>query len=241
MIPIAFITYASEILGNTQNGLSGSKIAKYCSSFALDFNVNIPYSEYPFPVKLSNKRTALKENLKAFIPQQQYIIIKYLCELDELKNIMAVKDLKIKLISRYGSLSSDKLDEKINEALLEETKHWLSDFPESLKLYEEALHKYENKIFERNLLDDLRLSLEKLLKKILSNQKSLENQIDEIGTFLKNRKVSKELINMFVKQLDYYTKYHNTYVKHNDSVIDSEIEIIFEFTCSFMKFLVRVN
>jgi hypothetical protein len=76
MIPTNFITYASEILGSTQNGLTGSKIAKYCSSFALDFNVNIPYSEYPFPPKLSNKRTALKENLKAFIPQQQYSIIK---------------------------------------------------------------------------------------------------------------------------------------------------------------------
>ncbi|MFA7421550.1 MAG: hypothetical protein WCZ90_17845 [Melioribacteraceae bacterium] len=241
MIPLTFITYASEILGDTQNGLSGSKIAKYCSAFSLDYNVNIPYSEYPFPLNLSNKRSALKENLKAFSPQQQFQIIKYLCELDEFKTNSTVKDLKIKLISRYGSLSSDKLDEKINEALLEETKHWLDGFPEVLKLYEDALNKYENKIFQRNLLDDLRLALEKLLKQILGNNKSIENQINEIGAFLKGKNVSKELSNMFVKQLDYFTKYHNTYIKHDDSVIDAEIEIIFEFTCSFMKFLVRVN
>jgi hypothetical protein len=45
---------------------------------------------------------------------------------------------------------------------------------------------------------------------------------------------------MFIKQLDYFTKYHNTYIKHDDSVIDAEIEIIFEFTCSFMKFLLEL-
>ena len=241
MIPITFITYASEILGDTQNGLSGSKIAKYCSTFSLDYNVNIPYSEYPFPVKVSNKRSALKGNLKAFSSQQQYQIIKYLCELDEFKNNTTVKDLKIKLISQFGFLAPDKLYEKINEALLEETRHWLDSFPEVLKLYEDALNKYENKIFQRNLLDDLRLALEKLLKMILRNNKSIENQINETGAYLKVKNVSKELSNMFVKQLEYFTKYHNTYIKHDDSVIDAEIEIVFEFTCSFMKFLVRIN
>ena len=47
MIPLTFITSASEILGDSKNGLSGSKISKYCSAVALDYNVNIAYSEYP--------------------------------------------------------------------------------------------------------------------------------------------------------------------------------------------------
>jgi hypothetical protein len=41
--------------------------------------------------------------------------------------------------------------------------------------------------------------------------------------------------------LDYYSKYQNTYVKHNDAVIEEEIEFIFEITASFMKHLVRLN
>lgn len=241
MIPTTFINFAADILGETQTGLSGSKIAKYCSAYAIDYNVEIPYSGYPFPPNVPNKRTALRKNLQAFTPEQQFKIIKELCELEQFKENSNVKDLKIKLISRYGHLATDKRTEKINEPLIEETKHWLNDYPDSLKLYEEALNKFENKIYQRNLLDDLRLSLEKLLQKIFENKKSLENQLSEMGSFIKERKVSKELNNMFVKLIDYYSKYQNTYVKHDDAVIETEIEIIIEITCSFMKFLIRIK
>lgn len=241
MIPITFINYAADILGETQTGLSGSKIAEYCSAYAIDYDVQIPYSEYPFPQNVPNKRTALRKNLLAFTPEQQFKIIKELCELEQFKENRNVKDLKIKLISRYGRLATDERTEKINEPLIEETKHWLSDYPDSLRLFEGALNKYENKIYQRNLLDDLRLSLEKLLQKLLENKKPLENQLSDIGFFIKKSKSSKELNNMFVKLIDYYSKYQNTYVKHNDAVIETEIEIIFEITCSFMKFLIRIK
>jgi hypothetical protein len=241
MIPIAFINHAADILGETSSGLSGSKIATHCSAYAIEFNVDIPYPNYPFPKELPNKRTALRNNLKAFSAEQQFKIIKELCELDQFKEDKNIRDLKIKLISRYGHLASADQSEKINEALIEETKHWLSDYPESLKLYQEALTKFESKIFQRNLLDDLRLSLEKLMKDVLGNSKSLENQLSEIGSFIKDRNGSKELTNMFVKLIDYYSKYHNTYIKHDDAVIENEIEIIFEMTCSFMKFIIRIK
>ena len=45
----AFITYASDVLGETNTGLSGSKIAEYSTAYAVKFDVNIPYSNYPFP------------------------------------------------------------------------------------------------------------------------------------------------------------------------------------------------
>jgi len=241
MIPITFINFAAEILGDTNTGLSGSQIAQYCSAYAIDFDVEIPYPEYPFPKQLPNKRTALRENLKAFSPYQQFKIIKELCELEQFKHNTKVRDLKIKLITRYGHLSDGNNTDEINEPLIEETKHWLSDFPESLRLFEEALEKYQNNIFKRNLLDDLRLSLEKLLQSLFSNNKSLENQLSKIGLFIKERNGSKELSNMFVKLIDYYSKYQNTYVKHDDAVIENEIEIIFEITSSFMKFLLRIK
>ena len=241
MIPIIFINFAAEILGDTNTGLSGSQIAQSCSSYAIDFDVEIPYPEYPFPKQLPNKRTALRENLKAFSPAQQFKIIKELCELQKFKHDAKVKDLKIKLITRYGHLSGGNNTDEINEPLIEETKHWLGEYPESLGLFEEALEKSHNNVFKRNLLDDLRLSLEKLLQALFSNKKSLENQLSEIGLFIKDRKGSKELSNMFVKLIDYYAKYQNTYVKHDDAVIETEIEIIFEITSSFMKFLLRIK
>jgi len=110
-----------------------------------------------------------------------------------------------------------------------------------LKLFKVALTKLENKIFTRNILDDLRLSLELLLKAVLKNGKSLENQIDSLGRHLKNKGCSKELINMFLKLVEYYSKYQNSYVKHDDGVIEEEIEFIFEITSSFMKHIVRLS
>ena len=100
-IPSAFITHATNILGDTSGGLSGPEIVRYCTDYAVDFNVNIPHASYPFDA--SNKRTALKENLAAFSPQQQYKIIKELCELDRFQKNQQAKDLKIKLVSRYRS------------------------------------------------------------------------------------------------------------------------------------------
>lgn len=149
--------------------------------------------------------------------------------------------MKIKLITRYGQLNNGKESNEVNEALIEETKHWLQLYPDSLKLYKEALSKFNNQVFQRNLLDDLRLSLELLLKSIIGNNKSLENQLGDIGAFIQSKNGSKELNNMFVKLIDYYSKYNNSYVKHDDAVIENEIEIIFEMTSSFMKFLARLK
>jgi hypothetical protein len=90
-------------------------------------------------------------------------------------------------------------------------------------------------------MDDLRLSLELLLKGILKNNKPLEKQTSDIGAYIREKGVSKELINMFIKLVDYYCHYQNTYVKHNDAVVENEIEIIFEMTSSFMKFISRIK
>jgi Zn-dependent M32 family carboxypeptidase len=73
----------------------------------------------------------------------------------------------------------------------------LATFPDVLEIYNAALQKYEAGIFTRNLLDDLRLALEKLLQEVLDNSKSLENQLATLGEFIKERGASREFANMF--------------------------------------------
>jgi hypothetical protein len=46
---------------------------------------------------------------------------------------------------------------------------------------------------------------------------------------------------MFLKLIDYFSKYQNTYVKHNDNVNENEIEIIIEIASSFMKFIIKIE
>lgn len=122
-----------------------------------------------------------------------------------------------------------------------EVRHWLSDFPPAKKTYEEALQKHSNGIFTRNALDDLRLSLEALLRQLLNNEKSLENQIAAVGGYIKDNGGSSELANMLVKLIDYYTKYQNTYIKHGDAVPTAEAEFVLEITACFMKHLIRIK
>lgn len=232
----AFLSYACDILADTNSGLSGMKIVEYCNSFAIDYNRKIPHGSYPFDAP--NKRTALKENLRVFDAPEQFKIISELCNLPSMSDSGKVKDLKIKLFSRYGNLATEKISQT---ELVQKTKHWLSGHPQSLTQYESALSKYEGGIFERNTLDDMRLSFELLVKDLLENGKSLENQIQGIGEMLKKSGASVELRNMVQQVIKYYTDFQNNHVKHNDAVNSNEIEYIIELTSVVMKFLIKIK
>jgi hypothetical protein len=241
-ISTAFLQRAAEILSE---GLSGSQIVSVTSAFAVDFDCDIPHASYPF--NASNKRTALFENLQPFNPGQQYQVIYELCDRVS-TNLNATSQqkinasqLKLTLLSKYYQFSSNTSSNRNIPQVATEARHWLSDFPAAKKTYEEALQKHSNGIFTRNALDDLRHSLEALLRQLLNNERSLENQITTIGTYVKERGGSSELANMLVKLIDYYTKYQNTYIKHGDAVPTAEAEFVLEVTACFMKHLIRIR
>ena len=232
----AFLSYACDILADTSLGLSGTEIVEYCNAYAVDFNRVTPHGRYPFDAP--NKRTALKENLRVFSASEQFRIIKELCERSPVGNAEKTAELKLRLYSRYGNLAGEKIGET---ELVQKTKHWLFNHPLALKQYESALAKYEGGIFERNTLDDMRLSFELLVKDLLGNNKSLENQIADIGLMLKNSGASAELRNMVPQIVKYYTDFQNNHVKHTDAVNCNELEYIIELTSVIMKFLVKIR
>jgi hypothetical protein len=128
---------------------------------------------------------------------------------------------------------------EINLLLIEQAKEFLRPFPDAHKLYIQALSNFDRNVVERHVLDDLRLSLEKLLRHILKNQKSLENQLPILGKYKKDKGYSPEIINMFQKILEYYAQYQNNYVKHDDKVNSGEVELIINLTTTFMRFIIR--
>ncbi len=235
-----FVNHAADILAETNLGLTGPEIVRTCGAFAIEFNVQIPHSAYPFDAP--NKRTALAQNLMAFSESQRFLVIRELCDLpsSRSRNTNAARNLKLTLMSRYGHLDAERLRADVNEDLVMQARHWLDSFPEVLMIFNQATEKYRMKLFARNLLDDLRLALEKLVQAILGSDKSLENQVSGIGQFVKARGGSPELSNMFVKLVDYYCKYQNNYVKHDDAVIEEEVEFIIEITAAFLKHFVRL-
>lgn len=232
-----FVNYAANTLGETNEGLSGAEIAKFCAAYSINFDVSIPYGKSSFPKNVPNKRTALYENLLCFTDEQKFQVIKELCELSKLCKVDEVKNLKEKLFIRYGYVAKDKISQT---ELVVKTQHWLEDYGNALKEYNLALDKFEKGIYQRNILDDVRLSFELLVKSLLNNEKSLENQVADLGGKFKDTRVSNELRNMVVQVINYYTKYQNNYVKHDDKVNENEIEYVIEQTSIIMKFLIKM-
>lgn len=233
-----FLTYVSDVLGDTKKGLSGSEIAKYSNEFAVKNNVEIPYANYPFPKGLPNKKTALRNNMHSFSAEQQFKFIAWLCDMPYMKKQESVQELRLRLFSRYGS--KYQTIEMADPDVVKETQHWLDSYPNALETYNDGIMKFESQIFERNCVDDIRLAYEMLLKELLDNDKSLEKQKSIIGTRLKEKNISPQLRNMHVKLLDYYTKYQNTYIKHDDQVNKNEIEYVIELTSLMMKFSIKM-
>lgn len=125
-----------------------------------------------------------------------------------------------------------------NVVLVEEVTNKLKKFPDAYQCYMEALEKINNSVYKRNALDDLRLSLELLLKDILSNNKSLENQLSEIGKYQKQKGLSPTINNMFYHLLNCYSDYQNNNVKHGNNIASQEVEFILNITSTFINFLI---
>lgn len=239
-LPTTFIANAADTLGDTHKGLSGSDIAKLMRGYAGEYGCQIPHPIYPYDA--ANKRTALYENLQAFSATQQHRILRELCDYKVIGQISPERrSIKIALATTYRDYNIDVGINVVNETLIEETRHWLDVSPEALGLYNDAIGKYRAGVFERNVVDDMRLSLELLLKQLFGNDRSLENQIPAVGQLIKGRGGSTELVNMFTKLVDYYCKYQNSYVKHADAVIAHEVEFVLEITSSFMKHMIRMD
>lgn len=241
-IPIPFLSRAADTLGDTDRGLSGRVIVKVFLVYGERWDVTVPYPENLEGV---NKRNAILESLKRFSGQQQFIIIDELSTHSSFAVGAPSRDERIRLRhdlhTKHGAFKTEILSKELDLPLVAETRHWLGNYPVALGLFDQAKVKYDLGGLGRNVLDDLRLALEKLLHAVLSNDKSLEHQMPLLGKLLKEKGASKELANMLDKLLRYYCDYQNDHVKHDDDVKEEEIEIVFEMSAAFMKHIVRVS
>ena len=154
---------------------------------------------------------------------------------------LSLLDIQIKRIKKENIIFYPKGSELLDEKVVNDVLDWLISYPKVLMNFKSALEKYQDKIYQRNLIDDLRLSLELLFKEILNNNKGLENQEKPLSEYLEQKNVPKELNNMYWKLINYYAKYQNNYAKHEDKVDSSEIEFIIYLTGTFIRFLMTLE
>ena len=238
-VPNEVVRQVAAVVADTHRGLSAGPIVDLTTAVAADHGVEVPHTRTPLGPEVPNKRTALYDNVVAFDGPQRYALLKAM--LEDPRVTHPDKDLwRVRLVSRYGHLSPGDPDAEARDAVVAETRHWLAGYPKVLALYDQALAKVEHGVYDRNLLDDLRLALELLVQELVGNGKSLENNLAAVGALLKEREVPTEMRNMFSTLLNYYTKYQNDHVKHDDAVNETEVAFVIELTSAFMKYLVRV-
>ena len=93
----------------------------------------------------------------------------------------------------------------------------------------------------RNIIDELRLSLEFFFKQIFNNEKSLENQKNNLGRYMNQKNISAEISNMYIKLIDLYTDYNNHTAKHEDKVEYVEINFMIYLTGNFIRFILLLE
>ena len=102
----------------------------------------------------------------------------------------------------------------------------LSPYQEAKQLYDKAIEGINVGRDYRHALDDLRLALETLLKNVLGNEKSLENQQDAIASYLGRKGVSNEIVGNVRVNLSGIARYFNEHEKHKNDIRTNEIDYI---------------
>ena len=89
-----FIKKACDILGDTDKGLSTTQIIEILGVYAYKYGKNIPITsiESMREQSIPNKRTALYKNMLSFNEEEQYRIIRDLCDEPKLKDDVNVKN-----------------------------------------------------------------------------------------------------------------------------------------------------
>ena len=169
-----------------------------------------------------------------------YIDNAYLAE--KISEALVVSGIDAQLCKSGSSYSfypigAELLDIKVVNDVL----NWLEDYPKSREKFNQALIQFGRKNDPRHVLDNLRLSFELFLKDYLHNDKSLENQKSEVGKYLKDHNVPKEIRDLYSTLVSHYSTYNNENVKHNDNCSENEIEFIIYLTGTFIRFLIQTK
>lgn len=118
---------------------------------------------------------------------------------------------------------------------------WLDRYDNTKKHFSNAVKMQRTKQNYRNIVDELRFSLESFFQQLFSNRKTLENQKNNVGEFLKNNNISPTISNMYIKLFNLYTIYNNDNAKHGDNITENEVDYLIYLTGSFIRLILQIE
>lgn len=176
-------------------------------------------------------------------PQTTLFIFSFFLELEDLVNSSPAIQIKIARTGDSATVfpAGAKL---LDEGLINDNISWMQEYPKSFAAFEQSLEIYlsGDKPKFRNLKDNLRVAVEQLLRKILNNSKSLENQSKELDEWLEKQGVHKQIRNIYGQLLfGNFAILQNEVAKHDDVELTlEEIEYLIYQTGTFMRLIIQL-
>ena len=225
-IPLVLL---NDVEDQISQHFSANELIDLTDEFAKCYNKSIPIDEHNYGS--FNKKELLSTNLNVLSDNEKIEFlsqIKYhsrLCEDDFLRDEidLLVKDASNGVIKARNSFST-----------------LLETYSIDLKNQWQRTYRFYDHLDYRNALDNMRLTIELLIKRITGSEASLENQKSALGKFFEDKDISKEVRNLFFKMLDMYEKIQNHEAKHNlpQNLNSKEIKFLMNQSTVIIKFLI---
>jgi hypothetical protein len=140
------------------------------------------------------------------------------------------------LLKYYSNTSDDNLTIKHTKRLISLLK---KNSQEKISL-ESAIKSFNDLRF-RHAFDDYRLCLEFYLREMFGNNKTLENQIQQLRETMKNNGFSVQLRNAIEKGIDCFCKFQNENVKHHNNISLIDTMTIFSWGNMILEQMMVLN
>lgn len=215
-LPSAWIMKIATVL---KDNFTMAEILSLTNTFGANHDIPIAYHVAP---DFMNKQTVANKNISKFNSSQ---MILFLDELTEAKMGWLpeqIAQLAEEVVAKFGS---DKIEtaSKINNRF--------KDYPDIMEIWGRAITCLSNNQYHE-AVNNSRLALEKLLKSLFKNNKSLENQKSNIGISLED--TSAEFKNLFMSQLRSYEILQNEQFKHDYTPHLGTLEVRYILNTTFL-------
>lgn len=213
------------------NVFTGPRLIEITKNFGDEVGEQVKYKTYT-EAKGCSRKVILSENVNKFSDKSKVNFFEGLLNYSEVKHDVELVD-QINILVR--SYYSDKTTEVFGAHFLERYNSKISN------AWQDACKNFDKGQY-RDAADNSRLTLELLLKKICNNNRSLENNIKALGSFLKKCGVKPEFCNVIVQIVKIYTNIQNNFVKHNgpDELLREETSCLMNMTVVFIKFIDQI-
>lgn len=197
--------------------------------FAKGYNKEIPVVDSNF--NFLSQKEILSKNLNVLSDNEKVEFlsqIKYHSRLSEDDFLRDEIDLLVKNASNGVIKARNSVSSLLETYSIDLKNQW------------QRTYRFYDHLDYRNALDNMRLTIELLIKRITGSAASLENQKKPLGEFLEKKDISKEVRNLFFKMLDMYEKIQNHEAKHNlpQNLNSKEIKFLMNQSTVIIKFLI---